>query len=170
MKKQMPMLQVGMMNINYDQLKKYEKDLKEVYGGIDNFLKSFLIEMAERVIAKTKPRTPVDTGSLRNAWGIETSKTSIEEVKDGDKIVKRVIQEGDIVFNGNEVSVILSNPMEYATEIEYGHRIVSNGMEVGWYEGRFMLKISIEEVQRQLPARYAQKFTKFLKEKGIDTN
>lgn len=133
------------MNINYEELKKYKKDFEKLGKTCDDFLKDFLIETAERVIAKTKPRTPVDTGSLRNAW-----------------------QLGNISGVGKFISIEILNPMEYATEIEYGHRIVSNGVEIGWFEGIFMLKISIEEIRRQMPARYAQKFVEFCKEKGID--
>lgn len=135
------------MKINYDQLKKYKESFKKLGKTCDDFLKDFLIEMAERVIAKTKPRTPVDTGALRNAW-----------------------QLGDVKGNGADIYIEILNPMEYATEIEYGHRIVSNGIEIGWFEGRFMLKTSIDEVKRQMPARYAQKFSALCKELGIDNN
>lgn len=131
--------------IDFSELKAYNRAVKYFADDFNSFLKKFLIEMAERVIARTKPRTPVDTGALRNAW-----------------------QLGDIRGEGKNISVEILNGMEYATEIEYGHRVVHNGIEVGWYNGRFMLKISIDEIQRQMPSRYTEEFYAFCLEKGIE--
>lgn len=72
---------------------------------------------------------------------------------------------------GKELAVIISNPMEYATDIEYGHRIVAgtgaDKVEVGWYNGHFMLKTSIENIQRQMPLRYERQFKDFCRSHGI---
>lgn len=128
------------MGFSFDisQLKGYNQAMIFFQKDFNQFLKNLLIEMAERVIAKTKPRTPVDTGALRDAW-----------------------QLGDIHGEGKNISVEILNGMDYATDIEYGHRIVVHGSEVGWYEGRFMLKISIDEIRRQIPLRYQAEFKKF---------
>lgn len=133
--------------VDFSDLEELENALIISEKEFDDFLRDFLIEMANRVIAKTKPRTPYDTGALRNAW-----------------------QLGDISGNGKEISVEILNGMEYATEIEYGHRIVRGGVEVGWYEGRFMLKISIDEVDAQMPARYDKAFKLFCLERGINAD
>ena len=79
----------------------------------------------------------------------------------------KTIRTGDIKYNGKEISLILSNSMKYATDIEYGHRIVINGVKVGWYEGKFMLKTSIDEVRRQMPLRYKINFESWCNENGI---
>lgn len=131
----------------------FDLDMKELieFGRVINFyseefesfLKDFLIEMAERVVSKTKPRTPVDTGALRNSWEL-----------------------GDLITDGKNIGIEIKNNQEYATEIEYGHRIVRNGIEVGWYEGRFMLRTSIDEIRRQMPLRYQQKFELWYKSRG----
>lgn len=131
-------------NVNYKELSAYLSSITVMKDEFHSFLKKFLIEMANRVIAKTKPRTPKDTGALRNSWEL-----------------------GDIKGEGENISVEILNGMEYATEIEYGHRIVINNVEVGWYEGRFMLKISIDEVRRQMPLRYQSRFKEFCKENGL---
>ena len=130
--------------VDFSDLEKLKESLEISERDFDGFLRNFLVEMANRVIAKTKPRTPKDTGALRNAW-----------------------QLGNISGNGKEISVEILNPMEYATEIEYGHRIVRNGVEVGWYEGNFMLKISMDEVDRQMPARYKKQFNAFCVLRGL---
>ena len=132
---------------DFKELKNFVVATKYFADDFNYFLRGFLGEMANRVIAKTKPRTPVDTGALRAAW-----------------------QLGNIKGSGENLEIEILNPMEYATEIEYGHRIVRNGIEVGWYEGRFMLKTSIDEVRRQMPLRYQGAFMRFCKEKGISAD
>lgn len=135
-----------MMGFNLDmkQLLKYSRKLAKGSDNFEDFLKEFLIETAERVIAKTKSRTPVDTGALRNSWKL-----------------------GDLISDGKNISIEIKNPQEYATDIEYGHRIVRNGAEVGWYEGRFMLKTSIDEIRQQMPHRYIKEFNAWCERNGI---
>lgn len=154
--------------LDMKELLKYSKKLAKASDGFEDFLKDFLIEMANRIIAKTKARTPVDTGALRSSWGIETEKTKVVKGTNnqGRKMLK-TIRTGDIKYNGKEISLILSNPMEYATDIEYGHRIVRNGAEVDWYEGRFMLKTSVDEVRKQMPHRYVKEFNAWCERNGI---
>lgn len=155
-------------NLDMKELLEYSRNLAKGSDDFEDFLKDFLIEMANRIIAKTKPRTPKDTGALRSSWGIETEKTKvIESTNDQGRKILKTIRTGDIKYNGKEISLVLSNPMEYATEIEYGHRIVRNGVEVGWYEGKFMLKTSIDEVKRQMPLRYKIKFENWCERNGI---
>lgn len=130
-------------DLDMKELVDYSKKLAGSVDGFDDFLKSFLIEMANIIIAETKPRTPKDTGALRGAWFI-----------------------GNVKRSGKSFYVELKNPMEYASFIEYGHRIVRG--KVGWYEGRFMLKISIDEVKAQMPLKYQQQFHNWCKMKGIE--
>ena len=135
-------------SVNYKELSAYLSSITVMKDEFHSFLKKFLIEMANRVIAKTKPRTPKETGALRSAWEL-----------------------GEISGVGENIYIEIKNPMEYATDIEYGHRIMGHGssvgIEFGWYEGRFMLKISIDEVRRQMPLRYQSRFKEFCKENGL---
>lgn len=134
-------------SVNFKDFDKFIKNMNTLEKDFNKFLKKFLIEMANRVIAKTKPKTPIDTGALRSSW-----------------------QLGEISGSGKNLQVEILNPMEYATDIEYGHRIVRNNIEVGWYEGRFMLKTSIDEIKAQMPSRYNEEFKKFCEAKGINAD
>lgn len=132
-------------NIEFRDLIEFHRKVLGASQGFEDFLKDFLIEMANRIIAKTKyPRTPKDTGALRSAWCV-----------------------GNVKHSGKSFYVELKNPMEYASFIEYGHRIVRGGVEVGWYEGRFMLKISIDEIRQQMPHRYIKEFNAWCERNGI---
>lgn len=134
----------GKWGVDLREFNRLQGQLEQMEDTFAYFLRSFVGEMANRVIAKTKPRTPVDTGALRSAW-----------------------QLGKIERNGKNISVEILNPMEYATEIEYGHRIVRDGIEIGWYNGRFMLTISVDEIKRQMPLRYAQELKVYCDKLGI---
>ena len=162
--------------VDFSDLEKLKDALIITENEFNSFLYDFLLEMAERVIAKTKPRTPVDTGALRSAWAVETDKVTAStktrtSKRTGQKVdTTAYSQEGNVIVSGSGkyLAVVLSNPMEYATEIEYGHRIVRSGVEVGWYEGVFMLRVSIDEIDKQMPARYEKEFKRFCKAKGLD--
>lgn len=133
--------------------KEYENLQKE----FNEFLRSFLVKMANRIIRETKLKQSghsgdkfkaYDTGAMTNAWTL-----------------------GNITGSGRDITVEILNPMEYATDIEYGHRIVvgsgANKKEVGWYQGKFMLTTSIDEIQKQMPARFDSQFKAFCEQLGI---
>ena len=134
--------------VDLSGFEKMQKQYQNLAKDFEGFLRDFLIQMAERILAKTKPKTPVDTGALKSAWTL-----------------------GDIYGSGRDLYIEILNPMEYATEIEYGHRIVAGSgadkHEVGWYDGHFMLKTSIDEIERQMPARFEAQFRAFCKAHGI---
>lgn len=127
-------------NFDFKEFEKYLKKFDTIPNDLKLFLNTFLLEIAQRVIAKTKPRTPVDTGALRNSWMI-----------------------GDITVGKTDLSVEIVNPMEYASFVEYGH----TKRDGGWKNGYFMLTISIDEIRQQLPRRFENEFNQFLKNKGV---
>lgn len=134
--------------VDFSEFDKFRRQCQSLESDFDTFLKDFLIGVAKRVLRQTKPKTPKDTGALRTAW-----------------------QLGDITGRGREISVEILNPMEYATDIEYGHRIVvgqgKDKKEVGWYDGHFMLTTSIDSLQQQMPFRFERQFGDFCRKHGI---
>jgi len=98
---------------------------------IERFIQDFLLEMAFRAERKIKKRTPVDTGELRRNWKV-----------------------GNVERRGNSYVVEIYNNTHYAVFVEYGHRTGKNLTK--WVEGRFMMTISMQEIERELP-RYLEK-------------
>lgn len=129
-----------MSDIDFSQLEKFSKNWQEGTKQFDDFLRKFLTEMANRLLAKVKPRTPVDTGALRAAWQI-----------------------GEIRGSGRNIEIEILNFMDYASFVELGHRTIAGT----WVEGRFMLTISIDEIYREMPARFQQQFRVWLTERGM---
>ncbi|MBN2980118.1 HK97 gp10 family phage protein [Cohnella algarum] len=121
----------------FDELRKLGSNLKELERALPGFIEECVREIAGRLLAKVVPRTPVDTGELRRRWTIG----QIRKTPDG-----------------YEVEVI--NPVEYSLYREYGHRTANH---MGWVEGSFMLTISNQELERELPALMEKRLEKFLK-------
>jgi hypothetical protein len=109
--------------------KTFKKALDE--RVIERFIQDFLLEMAFRAERKIKKRTPVDTGELRRNWKV-----------------------GRVERRGNAYQVEIYNNTHYAQFVEYGHRTGKDLTK--WVEGRFMMTISMQEIERELP-RYLEK-------------
>jgi len=115
-------------------------DIKKLAGAfqkaldervIERFIRDFLLEMAMRAMRKIKKRTPVDTGELRRNWMV-----------------------GSVVRQGDAYVVEIYNNTDYAVFVEFGHRTGADLTK--WVEGRFMMTISMQEIERELP-RYLEK-------------
>ena len=153
----------GKWGVDTTEWKKMQEKLERLSqdsndDSLADFLRNFIVEMAERTIAKTKKRTPVGT----------PESTGIPNYVGGT--LRRNWQLGKILVEGKKISVEILNPTEYATEVEYGHRIMGgagHSIEVGWKDGRFMLTISVNEIRAQMPMRFAQQWKDFCKRWGL---
>ena len=128
--------------VDVKELKAFRDRLDSLAGktGLDAFYRQAAKELAARLLTMVKKRTPVDTGTLRRGW-------TIGEVK--------------AVEGGYEVEVL--NPTEYASYVEFGHRTRLNPEGGrGWVKGRFMLRISSDELEAMAPKILERKLKKFL--------
>ena len=101
-----------------------------VKGRIDGGqLKKEIGQSTKRIgvqaIRTLKINTPVDTGALRKAWAVE----------------------GPSVSGGGWV-IRVSNPTEYASYVESGHRTRD---QKNWVPGQFFMKNSLNAINSQLP-------------------
>lgn len=100
-------------------------------------------------------------GTLRRGW--TTGKIDVpkgEECNIADAFVY-IANDIDVIKKGRIYIIILSNPVNYASYVEYGHR-TPNG--IGWVEGQFFMKISEDEMQEELPELLEKKINDFLGE------
>lgn len=128
--------------VDVKELKAFRNRLDSLAGktDLDAFYRQTAKELAARLLTMVKKRTPVDTGALRRGW-------TIGEVK--------------AVEGGYEVEVL--NPTEYASYVEFGHRTrLSPEGGRGWVKGRFMLRISSDELEAMAPKILERKLKKFL--------
>ncbi|OOM82326.1 hypothetical protein CLPUN_02950 [Clostridium puniceum] len=117
--------------------------------GVANvFTKDVANEIAARLIRRIKQKTPVKEGVLRNGWAI-----------------------GEIVQKGNSYSIEIINPIEYASYVEYGHRqtpgrfvpAIGKKLKKSWVKGRFMMTLSLKEIDELTPAIVSAKVWEELK-------
>ena len=152
---------------DYDEYKQWAEKFNIMTSEFRLWLKQFLLQEAQRVVAKGKRRTPVDTGYLRNSWYIGNQQiTQIESKrkgtsKSGNTKMQIDSKNSDVLsikLINNVLQVEIGIGADYASYVEFGHHS---------YQGKYMLTISIQEVQKQLPARFNKEWLQFIKSKGV---
>ena len=148
-------------SVDIRDLENFRQKIEENLSGdqVDLFIQSCAKELAARLLAKVIKRTPVGQypkstgkmgGTLRRGWTGEKSQSASAYANS-----LRVNH-----FGGAYVIEII-NPVEYASYVEFGHR--TRGGE-GWVEGKFMLTISEQEIQKDAPKVLENKLKKKLGE------
>lgn len=155
---------------DYSQFEKYVETFEKMTKEFDTFLKQFLLEMAQRVVADAKRNTPVDTGALRNSYFIGSQQVALKETGGTSKSGRVEVTFDpenstilDINVVGNNFEVLIGNQMEYASYVEYGHALKDGR----WKAGYFMLTVAIDKVQKQIPKRFESAFKQFMMNRGV---
>lgn len=106
---------------------------------------TFASQQANKFLNLVKPRTPVDTGSLRASW------------------------EATPITDNGDLCVLVENPQDYATHVEYGHRVVSHGKDTGKrVEGIYMATRSIADMKLAMEDDYTRIMDMLLEECGLN--
>ncbi|MBG9657823.1 HK97 gp10 family phage protein [Cytobacillus firmus] len=124
------------MGFQFDDMLRLKQSLVELNKTSHQIHMKVAKRIAQLAIRKVKKMTPVDTGDLRNNWKSEV-------IKKGDNYI-----------------IVIYNQVEYASFVENGHRIVIAGQTVGWVEGRFMLKLTADEMERIAPNMWQKEIDK----------
>jgi len=145
--------------IDFRQFEQLTKQLENLTNTeVQEFSISVVKELAARLLAKVKERTPVNQGlpndvnynggggRLRDAWTI-----------------------GNVTKEGNVYKVEVINPLLYAIYVEKGHRGVyvpelgvTLHLDTRWTEGVFMLEISEKELNNDAQRIVEQKLEQFI--------
>ena len=126
--------------------KQIDKDIAD--NAAQKLTEQVLLELANRVLRRTKQKTPVDTGTLRRSW-----------------------QVGEVVRHGDYLEVEIYNPVEYAEFVEYGHRqepgryvpALGKQLKQSYVPGQYMLTLSIKEVEALAPALIGKRSDEFMR-------
>ena len=101
-------------------LNNFIRTLNNASNNFDEEATKSLNKISQKLVAKVKLKTPVDSGVLRRSWRVK---------KDGD------------------LARIVYNNVKYAPYVEYGHR--TRGGK-SFIDGRYMLTKSVEEIESEL--------------------
>lgn len=174
---------------NANQLRRFQRKLNEIKPeDVSGFIDACAKELAARLLATVIKRTPVGDyskevevvakrdsknhkkgdkytkrvnpsgkvgGTLRRGW---TAKTH-EEAAGGRADAKAYAESLTVNHFGDMVVIEIINPVEYASYVEYGHRTRNH---TGWVPGKFMMTISVQEIQSIAPDVLENKVRRFL--------
>ena len=134
---------------NISELKGLQAKINKIArSDVQRFMVECAKDLAARLLRYAKMRTPVGRypkgsgkvgGTLRRGWS---------QVNNGV----------EVAYSEGVYTVEIINPVEYASYVEYGHRTRSGG----WVPGRFMLKISEDELKGTIPQILEDKILKYL--------
>jgi len=150
-------------------MKELQKQLENLQEKQGEFLESCAKELAARLLAKVIRRTPVGDyskeitvvakrNSKKHKKGEEYKKKINPSGKKGGTL-RRGWKAGEIRKEGNVYKVEISNNVEYAPYVEYGHRTPSHR---GWVPGKFMLTISERELEAIAPRVLENRIKEFM--------
>jgi hypothetical protein len=145
--------------VDFRDLENFRDNIEKTLSDtqVDLFIESCAKELAARLLAKVIKRTPVGQypsssgkkgGTLRRGWT-------------GEKSQDATAYAGSLKVNhfGGVYVIEIINPVEYASYVEFGHRTRNHE---GWVEGKFMLTISEQEIERDAPRILENKLKKKL--------
>ena len=106
-------------------LNRFIRTLNNASNNFDEEASKRLNNVSQKLVAKVKLKTPVDSGVLRRSW--------------------RVKSEGQLVK-------IVYNNVKYAPYVEYGHRTRGGKSFV---DGRYMLTKSVKEIEDTMTSEFS---------------
>lgn len=170
-----------MGSFSASDLKRLQKELNKL--EIDAFCAECAKELAARLLARVIKRTPVGKGTFAVKRGSDGERLKYKRGKNAGKYKKVSVKQGGTLRRGwtaqqgsgsgaaqyidtltvnhfGDTYVIeITNPVEYASYVEFGHR--KRGGK-GWVAGRFFMTISEQEIEQITPALLKQKINKYL--------
>ncbi|WNY26193.1 HK97 gp10 family phage protein [Methanolapillus millepedarum] len=162
------------VEINIDDLIEFRDELKKLVDvELKEFFEAVAKELAARFLALVVPATPTGIypngsgkvgGTLKRGW------TAGEE-KNAYAFAKSI----DIKNTGDKYSIVISNPVEYASYVEYGHRTVTASRldltkeeaqdKKMWVRGKFMMtrtELILNQKSPEVIERYLTEFLMYI--------
>lgn len=133
---------------DYRQTVKFAEKFNRMRNGFEQWLYSFLYSRGKEFLEEVQYRTPVDTGLLEASWELE-----------------------NIVKDKRTLKLYFKNTAYYADWVEYGHakpyRSGAQPGSVDWVDGYFMMTTTLDEIYREMPAKFDNEFRRYLRKFGI---
>ncbi len=179
---------------DFRQLEQMQKQLEKMEKERTAFCEACAKELAARLLALVIKRTPVGKapklaegqektvkvkvrgadGKIRTRAFLTADAARIRQYWSGytGGTLRRAWTTGKIQRSGTDYVVEVTNPTFYASYVEYGHRqeagryvpALGKRLKRAWVPGKFMLTISVKEIQRMAPRLIEKKLKDFLEE------
>lgn len=152
---------------DFDELKKHAEKLEKLADSSDEMLMEISKAIARRLESRLIDRTP--TG-VPPEYATEEAKKEHWSGYVGGTLKKAWRVTIDHV--GEDYVITAVNPTEYALYVEYGHRqdpgrfvgALGLRLKVGWVPGKFMMTLSVRDVEKVMPRIIEREIYKCLKE------
>lgn len=147
------------LDIDIEAIETYQKQVLLAESQLANFEQRYLNTLANRLIQKVVPRTPVAPttdshrgGLLRRSWKVSNVTSMMG--------MTTITVYNDARGDGMDES--------YASYVELGHE-TRNVIKADrhWVEGRFMLTISTDEIKEDMMRVWNAMYNDWLKEVGL---
>lgn len=168
-------------SFDFKQLKQLQSRLEKLQKDQDRFCEECAKELAQRLLARVKKRTPVGrapklaskTVKVKGASG--KSRTFLSaQASYWAGYTGGTLRRGwttSIHRQGNDYVIEVNNPASYASYVEYGHRqtpgrfvpAIGKTLKKAWVPGQFMMTISMRELEAQAPAMIEKKLTELIR-------
>lgn len=171
-----------MGGVSLEDLKRLKSELGKLETTNDEFAVSCAKELAAKLLRKVIKRTPVgdyckevvvtanrdsknhnkgDVYRKKVNIGGKTGDTLRKGWTGGEKSSAQNYAESLPVHHLGDTYIIdITNPVEYAPYVEYGHRTADHKK---WVKGQFMMTISEQELERIAPKVLESKIEKYLR-------
>lgn len=138
------------VKVDFSEIRKAAETLSQANTAL--LLENITNELCARLLAKAIKRTPVDKGTLRRGW----------DASIGVKAVN----------TGGGYTVTITNSVEYASYVEFGHRqtpgryvpAIGKSLKKSWVSGQFFLTKAELELEKELPKIIEKKLEAWIKE------
>lgn len=150
-------------------LKKFRAELQKLGNESDELCKDITNELASRLLRKVKKRTPVYRQKVYTAE--DGTEMTFGEDRVGGTLRRGWKIDPQVNKDGNKYSVDVFNSVEYAPYVEYGHRQqvgrfvpqIGKRLKKGWVNGRFMMTISVDELEAMKSKLVEKRLNDYLK-------
>lgn len=162
------------MSVKYKELEDFTRKIEDLNKQQkEEFMKACCKELAARLLKKVIKRTKPGNyenkvgGTLRRGWTSEktgdskrdTTQAMYDNLFGSDQKISQ--KNMSVRKEGNTYIIDVTNAVEYAAYVEYGHRKRNHQ---GWVPGKFMLTISEAELRTVTPQILERKLQKFLED------
>lgn len=170
-------------NFNFREMERLAKDLEKLAKNKDRLFQGAAKELAARLLTLVIEKTPVgnhpaesgmDGGTLRRGWISKTHEEASDNRKNepGVKEIQDFLKTIQVSSDGNTYTIEVTDPVEYASYVESGHRqtpgryvpAIGKRLKERWVEGKFMMRESVEDLQKIAPQVLEDKIARFLRE------
>lgn len=144
---------------DFHEMREFRQKVQQLDDATrEKFFEDCAKELAARLLAKVIKRTPVGVyppgsgkvgGTLRRGW---------TGGKSGNATAYANAQ--TVTHSGHDYIITITNPTEYASYVESGHRTRNHK---GWVKGQFFLRISEKELMQSAPGVLGKKIDDLLK-------